>query len=119
MSGVRSPTEFNLLVTIDGKDPKVDPTLKNITDGQIYDHPSFKLMAVGDVMKEPCFDKEDGDWSEIDPEIVDQYIGLIPGTVTLAAFNQEITWAVKHPTPGIRIHVAIVVSPPLPDFSNA
>jgi hypothetical protein len=110
--GQRNPTEFHMQVNIDGKNPKTVPALQNITDELPYQHPSFKLMTAGNVVKTSTFQHPDQDWSEIDPEIIDHYQGQVPGTLSLSAFNQDINWAIK--TSQVELRITLWLSPDLP-----
>ncbi|GAB5591672.1 hypothetical protein Unana1_06572 [Umbelopsis nana] len=112
---IREPEQFSIQVIVDGEDPKDMSALQNVTDKLQYDHPSFKLMTAGDVVKLGSSTK-DLDWSEIDPEIHDHYLGHIPGTVSISAFGQEIKWAIKRSQPQIK--VTAWISPDLPTFES-
>ncbi|KAH8556498.1 hypothetical protein BGW37DRAFT_472805 [Umbelopsis sp. PMI_123] len=114
IGGVRSSTEFKMTVTIDGKKPKSDPSLRRYSEELPCEHPSFKLLEGGDVMKPIPMLTQIQDWSEIDPEAIPSYQGQIPGTLSLEAFNNEIDWSIK--SGNIELRVTFWLSPELPAF---
>lgn len=116
VSGIRNASEFQMAVTIDGRNPKTVPALANVTDELQFQHPAFKLMAPGNVVKTSALHLPALDWSEIDPEIHDHYAGQIPGSLSLSAFNQEVNWAIKHSQAELRITVWL--SPELPSLQT-
>jgi hypothetical protein len=116
IGGVRSSTDFKMTVTIDGKNPKVEPTLRRYTDELPCEHPAFKLLEASDVMKENPLLAQIQDYSEVDPEAIPSYQGLVPGTLSLAAFSNEIDWSIKSAT--IELRVTFWLSPELPGFQT-
>lgn len=116
IGGVRSSTEFKMTVTIDGKNPKVEPALKRYTDELPCEHPAFKLLEAGDIMKENPLLAQIQDYSEVDPEAIPSYQGLIPGTLSLAAFSNEIYWIIQ--SANIELRVTFWLSPEIPAFQT-
>lgn len=116
IGGVRSSTDFKMTVTIDGKNPKVEHTLKRYTDELPCEHPAFKLLEAGDIMKDNPLLAQIQDYSDVDPEAISSYQGLVPGTLSLAAFSNEIDWSIKNAN--IELRVTLWLSPELPAFQT-
>ncbi|KAI8576859.1 hypothetical protein K450DRAFT_290891 [Umbelopsis ramanniana AG] len=114
--GVRSSTEFKMTVTIDGKNPKTDPALRRYSDELPCEHPSFKLLEASDIMKENGLLQQIQDYSEVDPEAIPSYQGQVPGTLSLAAFNNEIYWYIK--SADVELRVTFWLSPEIPPFQT-
>ncbi|KAI9287114.1 hypothetical protein BC943DRAFT_336189 [Umbelopsis sp. AD052] len=115
--GIRSSTEFQMTITIDGKSPKTDPALRRYSDELPCEHPSFKLLEASDIMKANPLLEQIQDYSELDPEVIPSYQGQVPGTLSLAAFNNEIYWIIK--SANVEFRVTFWLSPDIPPFQTA